>query len=484
MNGVLGRGVLLAGQQGMGKSNIIGLIVQAAGACGPTLETGMPVLVIDFKGEFYPLLHVVPNGLLAVHPGEVNGRADCFGLTKERSPLLAKQIMEGPRQVVLDVPSWGGDYDEVAQVMATLMHAMMDWSRDRLRAGKRPWPCLVITDEAHNFTPERRSLSGCVMLKPEESFRVLTSAYSRMANAGRSFGYTLVMATQRLPNIAKWSIANLQVKVIMGHSLKNDLDACEEETEGAVERETIKKLTPGQGIVVGLGVAPLLVAFDEQRAEHISTTPNLEELHAHFSDKQQVSERPKQERSYTPPSAPNAPEMTAILHLLERGAITVEDMLAMVNRLPVTQPDEEITSAAPYPTYAPVQKLVLPGAQPASHSAPTTRTAPQRPVEQHAHYPGSWVQHVPSGQRGHLQAVPRMEDLPVQQVEEQKYEAPKFSTGLSPELQETYEAWHPGIHNRDLGDALRIDQATAGRRVNRLIEKGAISRDKRQKLFG
>jgi hypothetical protein len=120
----------------------------------------------------------------------------------------------------VDVPSYNGDGDEVAQAIAALLHGLMDWSFKLRRGGKEPWPCLVVTDEAHNFLPERQRLSGLAMKRPAESFGALTSAYARMANTGRSFGYTLVMATLRLPNIAKWSIANLQVKVVLAHTKK------------------------------------------------------------------------------------------------------------------------------------------------------------------------------------------------------------------------------------------------------------------------
>lgn len=277
MDDLLGQGVLLAGSQGAGKSNIVGLIAQSAGTIG------MPFLIIDFKGEFYPLIDVVPNGIVAGHPdGRGQFANGYYSLTSENAADLAQAIMEGPFQVILDVPSYNGDNDEVAAVIANLLHGMMDWSHNIKKQGGEPWPCLVITDEAHNFLPERRDLSALVMQNPKESYGALTKAYSRMANTGRSFGYTLVMATQRLPNIAKWSIANLQVKVVMRHSEKNDLDACMTETGGLIEREDIKRLEQGTGIVVGFAQNPLIVRFDKQRARHVSITPKVAHLKQQF----------------------------------------------------------------------------------------------------------------------------------------------------------------------------------------------------------
>src|SRR5690242_19296736 len=103
-----------------------------------------------------------------------------------------------------------------------------------------------------------------------------------MGNAGRSFGYTLIMATQRLPNIAKWSIANLQNKVILAHAEKNDLDSCEEETGGLVKRDVIKGLKQGTGVVIGFTGEPVIVQFDKQLARHVSVTPKVAHLKQQF----------------------------------------------------------------------------------------------------------------------------------------------------------------------------------------------------------
>lgn len=273
INRILGKGMLLAGSQGTGKSNIVGLLAQCATGCQ------MPYLIIDFKGEFYPLCDLAPTGLRAICPIDGEDPSEqTFFLDTGTARDLARKMMEEFRQVVLDVPSYNGDSDYVAQVIAALLHALMDYARDVRKQGLEPWPALIITDEAHNFLPERQNLSAFAMLDRKGSFAALTSAYSRMANTGRSFGYTLVMATQRLPNIAKWSIANLQVKVILAHALKNDLDSCEEETGGLVDREDIKHLAQGTGIVVGLSREPLVVAFDKQRAPHVSNTPTVERI--------------------------------------------------------------------------------------------------------------------------------------------------------------------------------------------------------------
>lgn len=59
-----------------------------------------------------------------------------------------------------------------------------------------------------------------------------------------------------------------------------------------------------------------------------------------------------------------------------------------------------------------------------------------------------------------------------------------FSRSLSPELQATYNAFQPGMSNRDLGRLLDKDQSTVGRHIRFLIDKGAISHDRQRKLIG
>jgi hypothetical protein len=367
INALLGKGAVIMGSQGTGKSNIVGLIAQCAG----NKNVGMPTLIIDYKGEFHTLCTVFTNGIIAGHPSYAQEtRLGFFPLTVESAPQLAQIIMEGPFQVVLDTTTYNGDNDLVAQVIAALLHSLMDWSRAMRRAGKDPWPCLVITDEAHNFLPQKQTLSALAMQKPKESFGVLTSAYSRMANTGRSYGYTLVMATQRLPNIAKWAIANLQIKVVLAHAEKNDLDACEEETGGMVDREEIKRLAQGTGIVIGFTKEPVIVKFDKQKAQHVSNTPKVEDVRARFKDASQprlsgvLAQQPAASK---PQSAQAPPVMTPPA----APAREMKEQLAVMLWSPAaTQQSQSNTPRQlyPVPTDEPSPDLIVEAAEPETAS--------------------------------------------------------------------------------------------------------------------
>lgn len=273
INGLLGNGGLVAGCQGAGKSNLLGLLAHGASKCG------VGVLIIDYKGEFWPVIDVVDIGVRAGHPdlaAEVGEQY--FVLTPGTAPDFVDMFMTFSDQgfvAVIDVPSYGGEVNLLAETLTLVLNELMNWSQRQKPADRLP--CLVLTDEAHNFVPEQPNRSGLRMARPQ--FDALQSAYTRILNAGRSYGFTAVMATQRLTNIAKWSISNLQVKVIMRHTEKNDLDRCEEEAGDIANRATVKNLPQGSGIVIGLSPDAQIVAFKKQPARHISVTPQIERVH-------------------------------------------------------------------------------------------------------------------------------------------------------------------------------------------------------------
>lgn len=277
MNALLGKGLVLAGGQESGKSNIVGLIADSAGQCD------MSFVLIDYKGEFYTVRDVVPNGVVAAHPSESDRfGAGFYALTMDNAFEFAQIIMETGLQVIIDYPSYAADPDQFAEIISELFDGLMSWATAyRRETSESPWPCLIITDEAHNFVPQDYKLSGIAYNDPKNSYQKICKAYATMCNTGRFNGYTMVMATQRLVNIAKWSIGNLQNKIILKHNEMNDINRCIEEMDGLVTPMDLKALTKGIGIIRGFGL-PLdkimTVNFDKQRAKHISNTPLVEDL--------------------------------------------------------------------------------------------------------------------------------------------------------------------------------------------------------------
>src|SRR5947207_1226256 len=61
INDLLGKGLLVAGSPGAGKSNLAAVICEQAGGCR------MSCIIFDFKREYHTLVQTVPNGVRAGH---------------------------------------------------------------------------------------------------------------------------------------------------------------------------------------------------------------------------------------------------------------------------------------------------------------------------------------------------------------------------------------------------------------------------------
>ncbi|HZU03982.1 MAG TPA: hypothetical protein VFA10_30245 [Ktedonobacteraceae bacterium] len=282
-NQLFGRGALFTGTQGAGKSNLIALTVISAA------RNDIPVFLVDYKNEFYTLRDVLPNVVLCGHPSFAqHAGSPYYPLTKDDAAEFAAAIMENGWQAIFNVRSYRHDLDEMAEVLAAMLRAIVDWTleQDDQEDGDAPRiPGLVITDEAHNMVPEKPELSALPI--EAKSFKLLKKAYVDVANAGRSFGLTMIMATQRLANIAKWSVANLQIQVIMRQDLINDIERCKEYV-GAEQIKVLPDLPAGKGFVKGLSKSPMLVQFDEQEARHVSKTPDLSNLKKRYHNKKRL----------------------------------------------------------------------------------------------------------------------------------------------------------------------------------------------------
>lgn len=272
---VLGKGVILAGTQGAGKSNTLARIAEQVG------KSQMPQIIFDMKREYSSLLDVVPNGIVAGHAGASHELPSRFyELTEQNAAQFARDVMEQGYQAVVDIPSYltqEDGWNTCAHIITAVLNGLMQWSiaqpaHDRL-------PCLLSFDEAHIWFPERFEMKS---LFDQATLAKLNQAAFSIVNMGRSYGYTLLFATQRIANIAKWTIANSQIKVVMRHTLDIDIKRCREEVGSEIaEQHDIKSLADGYGIVVGLTREPVLVHFDTRASRHDSHTPKIDRV-KHF----------------------------------------------------------------------------------------------------------------------------------------------------------------------------------------------------------
>ncbi len=288
MDDLLGNGLIVAGVQGMGKSNIAALVLESASRCD------MPAIMFDLKREYHTIVDVAPNAIRAGHGSLQGSLAGYFALTEENAGGFAQLVMTGKHQAIIDLPSYGEDLNVCAKVITAVLKAFVKWSNglsdeDRL-------PCLMMLDEAQVFLPQNQQLSTL----SNETINALQAAFWNMCNMGRSMGYTVCFFTQSIANLQKWAIKNCQCKIVGRHVEKNDLDRCVEEVDvELVTREHIKTMPKGVGVVINFTPSQLLVKFDKRVSRHVSNTPNVARLRQPI--KEQRVARP-QVQPYTPPA--------------------------------------------------------------------------------------------------------------------------------------------------------------------------------------
>lgn len=323
-----GEGLIVAGTQGAGKSNVAALIGEAAGRCN------MPTVIFDLKREYHTLIDVVPNGLRA---GHVSIQHDVgpgyFVLDEESAADFVHEVMSNGYQAIVDLPSYGDSLEESARVITAVVNGLMNWSQ-----AQRPEdriPCLVMLDEAHWFLPQRQELSPTIS---RDTLNALMSAFFRIVNTGRSYGFTMCFFTQSIANLQKWAIKNCKRKVIMMHAEKNDLDRCEEEVDSSIAtRQEIATLNPGTGIVIGFTKEPVIVQFDRRQSRHDSHTPKIERVKRfkhmrqatrpeplsvhrnHFSGTVPVTPELVEQEKHTEPSVPVAPAVVPQVRYIDRA---------------------------------------------------------------------------------------------------------------------------------------------------------------------
>jgi hypothetical protein len=351
---LLGEGVFVAGNMGAGKTNLAALLAEQMGACY------VPSIIFDLKREYASLPGVLSSAIRVGHPDDAPAFGpDSRSLTCENASEVVQEVMSQGFQAVVDLLSYGS-IDAMGLIIAEVIDRLMDWSRQQPDE-QRP-PCFLFLDEAHHFVPQQSNLT---QLDRNIAIRLHKSLFA-ICNLGRSYGYTMAFCTQRIANIAKWVIANCQVKIIMKHGLDIDLDRCTDEVNKAVAtRETIQQLAPGQGIVIGLADQQFVAQFHPRRSYHASRTPKVERAHERYRDHRLHPPAPTRAQPLTLPGWSAAGEQAAPQQ--PRAAFAMPDLPPRSRPLaPVQQREHE----------RPMQQQQTPGT-PATASRFTAGLSPE-----------------------------------------------------------------------------------------------------------
>ncbi|WP_336056012.1 ATP-binding protein [Nitratireductor sp. CH_MIT9313-5] len=205
-------------QSGGGKSVLVRKVLELA------LASALPVVVFDVAGEFLDLSKASPNGMLIV--GGEKGHPE---VTYKAAVRQLEPIAKGRASVIFDISTLSDG--EGSAVVRDVFNGLM-----RL---PDQYPMLIVLDEVHRFAPERGT-------SPSRDSVVW------MAKEGRKKGYSLLMATQRLPDVAKAVVSQTRNKFFGRSTDSKDIErAAKELGRSARELGCLASLEAGEFVIQG-----------------------------------------------------------------------------------------------------------------------------------------------------------------------------------------------------------------------------------------
>jgi hypothetical protein len=181
---IIGEHTLVAAQTGQGKSVLLRKIEELA------LAAGYPIMVFDSDGDMSSLRDAAPNGILVV-----GGDDGDPAITIDQAIRQLPKIVAGRASIIFDIRAL--DDDQRASVVKRGLAVML-----RLRQELQQ-PYLVVIDEVQRFAPERGAGKAAGMIV-------------NAVKEGRRLGLTVVVASQRIADVAK-AVTSQTENRIFGH---------------------------------------------------------------------------------------------------------------------------------------------------------------------------------------------------------------------------------------------------------------------------
>ncbi len=211
---VTGRG-FVTGKSGAGKSNSVTVLLEEL------LELGLPALVIDTDGEYWPL----KDRYDVLHVGG-DGDADTIVDESDADRLADLAVGDGV-PIVLDVSAF--DADTTAAVVEETARALFT------RAKRERRPYLLVVEEIHEYLPQKGS---------DDLSELLTA----VAKRGRKYGLGILGASQRPSSVDKDFIT--QANWMVWHRLTYETDTKKAgKNLGKGYKEPITALDDGEAFV-------------------------------------------------------------------------------------------------------------------------------------------------------------------------------------------------------------------------------------------
>lgn len=273
---VIGKSAVFLGQRGTGKSMGMGRYIEQINKL-PVFAS----LVIDFTGEYASMQDVIEHTIIAGAP-DWEGQYQCKGywkLSAENAYAAGYALFENQAFVILQVPSYGEDWDTVAGVILPLIKGMIAWGKGQKDDNRIPG--FIFLDEGTFYMPEK----GNSMFSKENQAEFV-KVFRALNLFARKWGITPVLAAQRPQEIKKSAITGAELYFLFGQKYPLDLDFYEELVgkeslkEFGLARETFKRLGKGD-CVVWEGDDCWQIHFYERESTHRGKTPDWEDALRH-----------------------------------------------------------------------------------------------------------------------------------------------------------------------------------------------------------
>jgi len=237
--------IAVIGQSGAGKSWTIALIAEQA------LDQGLPVVIIDPHGEYWPLAEVYPQVLI------VGGENGDLPLAEEAVQVYTQAYRRGS-SLVFNLKDFFIDEEAYGRMVEKVLRSL--WKAQV----EEPRPSLWVLEEAQLEVPQEKS--------PDVMRRV--GLIKGIATGGRKFGVNLVLGTQRPAELHKTPLSQCWLRLFGGLSERLDREAVKDYLK-PLSADELKNLTTANFYVFGWGEPRLVKITDKRRTRHGAATPQM-----------------------------------------------------------------------------------------------------------------------------------------------------------------------------------------------------------------
>jgi len=277
LNPMLGQVILVCGNRGFGKSNLLGVAAEEIARYGEIAPDHVPILFTDMEDQYSPLARreYFPRGFLAGDPSlqvvQSIPLRNFIPVDLDNAKSVGRKLVQHNLQVVFNMRSYP-TIDDAAVVLCEVIRGMVEW--EEARENKDRLPVVIFFDEANKILPQEERYSEIVERRVQE---LVYKTFFGLVNRGRNYGFAVWLATQRIQQIHK-HLLQAAYKFLFFQGQKVDL---EQYQIFGLEPEDVLSLQQGECYVFTPTVIGFRCYMRARISPHLGHTPGLDQLRAY-----------------------------------------------------------------------------------------------------------------------------------------------------------------------------------------------------------